>query len=319
VFLRNNGVQIDVDSSFHGISYCFRKSGNEKSLDPIMTLGRLLIDTPHYFRDYFKVIRRVMEQGYDVIVNDVNLQITRIPVVNVMNVLHYTLPQTKDDVRRILGGFQSLFYEGLIEPAINASSILTDRFCMDLRRSRIDYVHTFPPIVSRVSKSEAQVRGEMGARANEKLIVDGRKNPPIRLYERLGREYVGLKFLVRSSDRVGEHVKSMSFIPNMVDYVAAADLFVTSSGFSSLSEGAVMGTPMLIDPPEFHFEGLKNLAIAEREGYGNRIGALSEDILREVDRGKRVRVLENGLPYIMEMLRRLSYQTPLLQNLIRSR
>jgi hypothetical protein len=75
---------------------------------------------------------------------------------------------------------------------------------------------------------------------------------------------------------------------------------------------------MLIDPPEFHFEGLKNLAIAEQEGYGTRIDCLSDDILREVDGRGNPAVLKNGLPYVIEMLSHLSSQTPLLQNLIRT-
>ena len=317
VFLRNNNVHVQVDSTFHGISYCFKKTGNEKSLDPLLTLGKLLIDTPQYLLDLLKVLKHVMEDGYDVIVNDVNLQITRIPVVNVVNVLHCTPPQTKDDIRRVFGGLQSLFYEGLIEPAINASSILTDRFCMDLRRSRIDYEQIFPPIAARLTKDAAQIRNELSLKPKDKLIVDGRKNPPLRLYNRLGEDY-GLNFLVRSRDESDEHVKSMSFIPNMVDYIAAADLFVTSAGFSSLSEGAISGTRMLIDPPELHFEGLKNLAIAEREGYGRRIDCLTEDILRGVDDRRRPPILENGLPYAIEMLNRMSSQTPLLQSLIRN-
>jgi len=315
-FLRNNNVHVQLDSSFHGISYCFKKNGNEKSLDPLLTVGRLLIDTPEYFRDYLKVIKHVLKDGYDAVVNDVNLQITRIPVVNVVNILHYSLPQTKDDVRRVFGGFQSLFYEGLIEPVINASSILTDKFCMDLRRSRINYESIFPPIVSKTTKDSWQVRNELGLSPKDKWIVDGRKNPPLALYRILGKEY-GLRFLVRSSQQVSEHVKSMSFIPNMIDCIAAANLFVTSSGFSSLSEGAISGTRMLIEPPEFHLEGLKNLAIAEHEGYGRRIECLHDDILREVEDRRHAAVLENGLLYLIDVLGHMSTQTPLLQNLIR--
>lgn len=315
-FLKSNELRVEVDSTFHGISYCFKKSGNEKSLDPLMTVGKLLIDTPLYFRDYFKVLRHVLNDGYDVIVNDANLQITRIPIVNVLNILHYTLPQTSGDARRVFGGLQSLFYEGFIEPVINASSILTDRFCMDLRRARIDHEHIFPPIVSRTTKAAAHIRNELGLTAKDKLILDGRRNPPVGLYRRLGRDY-RLNFLVRSAEQPDEHVRTMNFVPNMVDYVTAADLFITSAGFSSLSEGAVSGTRMLIDPPEFHFEGLKNLVIAEREGYGRRVDCLPEDILREIEDRRRRAPLENGLPYVIEMLQRLSYDRPLLQALVR--
>ena len=315
-FLRNNNVNVKIDPSFHGISYCFKKTGNEKNLDPLMTMGRLVIDTPKYFLDIWKVVRNVLEDGYDIIVNDASLQTTRIPAVNLMNILHYTLPQNMNDLKRACGGLQPLFYEGLIEPVINASSILTHRFCMDLRRSHIDYEHTYPPIVSRTKKNRSQVRSELNLRAKDKLIVDGRSNPPIALYETLANEYAGLNFLVRSSRTNSEHVKSMSFIPNMVDYVAAADLFITSAGFSSLSEGAVSGIRMLIDHPGLHFEGLKNLVIAEGEGYGKRISCLVDDILCEINERRPVRILENGLPYAIEMLNRLSQQKPLLQALI---
>ena len=316
-FLRNNNVHVHVDSTFYGISYCFKNDGSEKSLDPLMTFGKLLIDSPQYFLDYMRVIKQVLQHGYDAIVNDGNLQITRIPVVNVVNVLHYTLPQCRRDVKRVFGGIQSLFYEGLIEPVINASSVLTDRFCMDLRTSHIDYESIFPPIVSKTTKSRDQVRYELGIGANEKLVVDGRKNPPLELYKRLGNEYQ-LNFLVRSCEESCRYVKAKSFIPNMIDYIAAADLFVTSPGFSSLSEGVVSGTRMLIDTPQFHFEGLKNLAIAEEEGYGKRIRSLSEDILRDVDKTHGIHSLENGLPYMVDLLERLGSQTPLLQALIRN-
>jgi hypothetical protein len=283
-----------------------------------MTVGRLIIDTPQFFCDYLKVVRRVLADGYDVLLNDANLQITRVPLVNVINIMHYNLPQNKQDVRRVFGGLQSFFYEGLLEPVINVSSILTDRFCMDLRRARIDYESVFPPIVSKTSKTTAEVRAELGIRAKDVLIVDGRKNPPLTLYKRMAEDYGRLNFLVRGNDRTCDQVKTMPFIRNMVDYVAAADLFVTSSGFSSLSEGAVSGTPMLIDPPEFHFEGLKNLAIAEGEGYGRRVYCLREDILREVEIRKRTLKLENGLPYMIDVLSRLADQTPLLHALIRN-
>ncbi len=84
---------------------------------------------------------------------------------------------------------------------------------MDLRKSRIDYDHVFPPIVSGRTKNAAQVRSELCLKANDKLIVDGRKNPPLALYQRLGNEYVGLNFLARTNEQVSEHVKGMSFIP----------------------------------------------------------------------------------------------------------
>jgi hypothetical protein len=316
-FLINNDVHVHAETTLYGISYCFKNDGSEKSLDPLMTFGKLLIDTPQYFLDYVRVIKQILRHGYDVVVNDVNLQITRIPAVNVVNILHYTLPQGLGDVKRVFGGLQSLFYEGLIEPVINASSVLTDRFSMDLRTSHIDYDHTFPPIVSKTTKSRDQVRNELGVGTNERLIVDGRKNPPLELYKWLANEY-RLNFLVRSCEESCEHLKTKSFIPNMVDYIAAADLFVTSPGFSSLSEGVVYGTPMLIDTPQFHFEGLKNLAIAQEEGYGRPIRSLSEDIVRDVDETHRIHRLENGLPYMIDILERLGRQTPLLHALIRN-
>ena len=74
---------------------------------------------------------------------------------------------------------------------------------------------------------------------------------------------------------------------------------------------------MLLDKPQLHFEGLKNLAIAQQEGYGKRIRLLGEDILREVDEAYQFHRLENGLPYMIDILERLGRQTPLLQALIR--
>ena len=83
------------------------------------------------------------------------------------------------------------------------------------------------------------------------------------------------------------------------DYVDSADLFITEPGFSSLSEGAVCKTPMLIGVPSNHFEGRKNLRVAEREGYGRRISDLEKDIIEGLDCADRGPEIGNGLDYIV--------------------
>jgi UDP-N-acetylglucosamine:LPS N-acetylglucosamine transferase len=142
---------------------------------------------------------------------------------------------------------------------------------------------------------------------NDKLIVDGRKNPPLSTYKELSSEYPDLNFLVRAEEEVevNENIRLKIFIPDLINYIAAADLFITNPGFASLSEGAICKTPMLIDLPTNHFEEIKNLKIAEEEGYGKRINYLKNDILAGVEGeiAKDCSNLKNGLPYLIEKIK----------------
>ncbi|VVB76725.1 Uncharacterised protein [uncultured archaeon] len=315
-FSRANKIDAKVDPSFYGMSYSFA-GGNRNRLDIMGTLGRLAIDSPKYVADYCRIIGKACgKDGYDLVINDFTPHLTRIPGANVINVMHYAVPTNFDDVRRIFSDPQSLFYEGLILPSIKMTAAFTNRFRMDLRRSRIDYSEYYPPIVSKVERTRMEIRKELDVTGMEKLIVDGRSNPPLNTYGRLSEMHPDLKFFVRAQNTGCAGIKSKGeLVPNMVDYISAADLFVTKPGFSMMSEAVVAGTPMLFERPEFHFEGLTNMRMAEAAGYGKPIDCLEDDVIAAVDR-LRHGGLPNGLPYLTRMIREVSETKPLLRRLM---
>jgi hypothetical protein len=187
---------------------------------------------------------------------------------------------------------------------VNAATFFAGKFRMDFRPHHIDYNRVFPPVISNVTRTEALIRNELGIKANDRLIIDGRGKAPIGLYEEFAREYDDVYFLVRSGEPAGEHVMTKAFIAGMVNYINAADLFVTDTGFTAVSEGAITKTPMLFADPGSHLEGHKNFSCAIDEGFGRAIGNLRDDLLQGID-GRvpgNTKDIPNGLPFLMEKI-----------------
>jgi hypothetical protein len=302
-FLVRNGLPPScIDPSLFGISYAYWRRNGNNNLNIPFTIARCIARLPLAFLDLAQALRYVLRKNkFDVVINDLNLTLARMPNTRVINMGHYTLPRHRSDLRRMFTNPNSLFYEGFVEPFINLASVFTERFSMDIRRSHIDYTSTFPPVVARTVRDRGAVRKELGLTQNDRLIIDSRSEVPLPVYQDLAAEYPDLRFLVRSRGPAPEGVIGREFIPALVEYVAAADLFITNPGFASIGEGAVTGTPMLFNDPGNHFEQVKNLRTAEAEGYGRRIGSLPEDILEMASAGKMPR-LENGLPYLVDRI-----------------
>ncbi len=68
-FLIANGVDPSkIDDSFYGVRYAY--TGTGKNLDVPRTLGSLALDTPKYFRDYWKVLRKTTgPEKFDLVIN----------------------------------------------------------------------------------------------------------------------------------------------------------------------------------------------------------------------------------------------------------
>lgn len=301
-FLIKNGVdQSIIDPSLHGISYVYSEGGNEKNLDIPRTMGQLVKDTPKYVEDYLKVRKKMERENYDLLINDINLQLRSIFKKRIINIGHYNSGDSEKTNNK-KNDKKTLSYEGVIEPMINAALAGTERFFMDLKKSIIDYKEIFPPIVSDTTKTIEEIRTELGLKSRDRLIVDGRGNPPIDLYQVIIGEHPDLHFFVRAEGIINENIHGKKFVPKLVNYINAADLFITNPGFASLSEGSVYNTPMLIDCPENHMEGLKNLRIAVEEGYGKGIDDLEKDIIEGMQVGPVENGLENGLNYLIEKI-----------------
>ena len=56
-------------------------------------------------------------------------------------------------------------------------------------------------------------------------------------------------------------VYTYGFLPNLQDYVLAADLVITTAGKSTLNEARVAGTPVIAIPPKGHAEAERNASL----------------------------------------------------------
>ena len=55
-------------------------------------------------------------------------------------------------------------------------------------------------------------------------------------------------------------VYTYGFLPNLQDYVLAADLVITTAGKGTVNEALAAGTPVIAIPPEGHAEAERNAA-----------------------------------------------------------
>lgn len=303
-FLIANGVDpLRIDDSFYGIRYIY--TGHGKNLNVPLTLGNLAIDVPKYFSDYRKVIKKTTGPGkFDLVINDATLPFCRLPMARVITPFHSNAPKCKKDHRRISKHMKSALSEYIVEPAVNLATCIADKFNMDFRPHYIDYEHIYPPVVSEIRRAEAEIRIELGIKANDKLILDGRNNPPVDLYEKFSREHDDVYFLVRSRSSGSKNIRTKEFITGMIDYINASDLFITDTGFTSVSEGILTKTPMLLADPGTHLEGFKNYSCAIDEYFGKAIENLEDDLLRGINGqvpGNEVNI-PSGLPYLIKKI-----------------
>lgn len=303
-FLVANGVDPSkIDDSFYGIRYIY--TGYGKNLNVPLTFGNLIVDTPKYFCDYRKVVRKTAGQGkFDLVINDVTLPFCRLSTSRVITPFHSNAPKSKKDHRRILRHMRSVISEYAIEPMVNIATCVADKFNMDFRPHYIDYERVYPPVVSETRRSAVAIKRELGLNANDKLILDGRSGPPIDLYEKIAREHDDVYFLVRSRVPSRGNILTKEFISGMIDYINASDLFITDTGFTSVSEGAITKTPMLFADPGTHLEGFKNYSCALDEGFGKAIENLEDDLILGINGqvpGNKANI-PNGLPYLMKKI-----------------
>lgn len=303
-FLIANGIDPSkIDDSFYGIRYIYTGSG--KNLNVPLTMGNLAIDVPKYLSDYRKVIKKTTGPGkFDLVINDVTLPFCRLPTARVITPFHSNGPKRKKDHRRISKHAKSALSEYAVEPMVNLATCMADKFNMDFRPHYIDYERIYPPVVSEIRRSAAEIKKELGIRTNDKLILDGRNDPPLGLYENFSREYDDVYFLVRSGSSGGNNVRTKQFIAGMIDYINASDLFITDTGFTSVSEGILTKTPMLFADPGTHLEGFKNYSCTIDEYFGKAIENLEQDLVHGINGqvpGNKADI-PSGLPYLMKKI-----------------
>jgi len=91
----------------------------------------------------------------------------------------------------------------------------------------------------------------------------------IKAYKNLLRK-MDLQLIVASGPSVQKteidstHIRNIGFVPNLHEYIYAADLVVSLAGRSTMDESIVYGTPGIFIPIRNHFEQEQN---AERFGY----------------------------------------------------
>jgi hypothetical protein len=303
-FLVANGADPSkIDDSFYGVRYTY--TGTGKDLNVPRTLGGLALDAPKYFRDYLKVIGKTTgPDKFDLVINDINLQLLRLPTAKVITPFHSDPPKSAKDHRRIRRETRSVVSEYCVEPAVNAATFVARKFRMDFRSHHIDCKRVFPPVISNVTRTESEIKRELGIKANDLLILDGRGKAPVEVYEQIASEFDDVYFLIRSKEPAGEKIITREFIAGMVNHINAADLFVTDTGFTAVSEGAITKTPMLFADPGSHLEGHKNFSCALDEGFGKAIGNIGDDLLQGIEGNVpgNTRDIPNGLPFLVEKI-----------------
>src|SRR5207245_3364684 len=73
----------------------------------------------------------------------------------------------------------------------------------------------------------------------------------------------------------GSGVYTYGFLPNLQDYVLAADLVITTAGKGTVNEALAAGTPVIAIPPKGHAEAERNAgALGYRYEELNRLKEL---------------------------------------------
>jgi predicted glycosyltransferase len=98
-------------------------------------------------------------------------------------------------------------------------------------------------------------------------------------------------------------VYTFGFLPNLQDYILAADLVVTTGGKSTVSEALAAGTPIVAIPPKGHVEAERTAATL---GYRHEDLARLPELMRQKLAGGRMPAQpmgnEEAVRFLLEFL-----------------
>ena len=130
-------------------------------------------------------------------------------------------------------------------------------------------VRRIPPVVRPFSASREKLREDLFLRKKTILVTAGGTaigeyllSAAIEAFRGLDRDEVSMVVVSGPRLKVDPEpgVYTFGFLPNLQDYVLAADLVVTTGGKGTVNEALAAGTPIIAIPPKGHVEAERNAA-----------------------------------------------------------
>ena len=130
-------------------------------------------------------------------------------------------------------------------------------------------VRRIPPVVRPFSASREKLREDLFLRKKTILVTAGGTaigeyllRAAIEAFRGLDRDEVSMVVVSGPRLKVAPEpgVYTFGFLPNLQDYVLAADLVITTGGKSTVNEALAAGTPIIAIPPKGHVEAERNAA-----------------------------------------------------------
>ena len=154
-------------------------------------------------------------------------------------------------------------------------------------------VRRIGPIVRPFSASRDQLREDLFFRKKTILVTAGGTaigdyliREAVKAFRSLAMDDVSMVVVSGPKLKVEPEagVYTYGFLPNLQDYVLAADLVITTGGKGTLSETLAAGTPVIAIPPKGHVEAERNAATL---GYRHEdLGRLRELIVEKLALGR---------------------------------
>ena len=130
-------------------------------------------------------------------------------------------------------------------------------------------VRRIAPVVRPFSASREKLREDLFLRKKTILVTAGGTaigeyllRAAIEAFRGLDRDEVSMVVVSGPRLKVAPEpgVYTFGFLPNLQDYVLAADLVITTGGKSTVNEALAAGTPIIAIPPKGHVEAERNAA-----------------------------------------------------------
>src|SRR5438034_3744513 len=148
-------------------------------------------------------------------------------------------------------------------------------------------VRRIPPVVRPFSASREKLREDLFLRKKTILVTAGGTaigeyllRAAIEAFRGLDRDEVSMVVVSGPRLKVDPEpgVYTFGFLPNLQDYVLAADLVITTGGKGTVNEALAAGTPIIAIPPKGHVDAERNAAAL---GYRHEDLARLRDLIVE--------------------------------------
>lgn len=228
-------------------------------------VGRWYVDHARYLRVARRHLRREADWDVRFLLSDGEVAAVReavrrgIPTAMVLNTVRHAF--AKDVASRLL------------ESAANVSfSRLARR--VDLILAADDAppwpnVHRIGPIVRPFSASRERLREDLVFRKKTILVTAGGTGiggflvrAAVNAFHEMRADDLSMVVVTGPKLKVDPSpgVYVLGFLPNLQDYVLAADLVITTAGKGTVNEALAAGTPVIAIPPKGHVEAERNAA-----------------------------------------------------------